>query len=399
MTDFADDTTDTAITLTDIEEVGIGGGAPPPDENPAVVDDVKAAFDEMQKEASKEDPEDAEKEEAEDAEEPDEDEKKPAKDDKKKGEELEEEEEEEDKPKRGRKPLTDEEKEARRNALERDPNARAPERFSEAVKEDWKSVPHTVRAEVHRVLNEVTQSAEQYRPVVERYERIRAYDELAQSNGRDLSDTLNRVVRIEQMMGQNPLAGLELFLEEAGPRKANGAPLTLQDIVSAVNQQGPEFMQQHRSQFEQQRMQAVEQERQAAHRALEEENKALKLQQRLVPLEAEFAKSHPRYYELKPAIAKLFQAGMVGEEFQGLERWAEAYRQADLLHPASKKSASFGETQSDDRVGQDFGGVKSIKSSPGGVSSRIDEDREGDSVHDSVMAAFKELQRKQAKRG
>ncbi|WP_201027741.1 hypothetical protein, partial [Salmonella enterica] len=91
----------------------------------------------------------------------------------------------------------------------------------------WGNVPNPVKGEIARMSQEHEAEVTKYREAGERYEPIRQFDEIAKSNGRELKDSLAKLVEVERALTQNPIAGLEAVLREVGPRKADGSHLNL----------------------------------------------------------------------------------------------------------------------------------------------------------------------------
>lgn len=243
----------------------------------------------------------------------------------------------------------------------------APEKFGPDAKEVWRNVPHAVRRDIDIMQRQHAEEIERHREAAERYETIRQYDELARQNGRDLAYSLERVKLIEDTMQANPLAALELVLQEAGPRKANGQPLSLYEVAQYIVEQGPD---QYRAQVRQGLPQPPHPAEIQAQQAQEE---ARRLQARILEMEviAPFRKSHPRYSELEGSIAQILESAMIPTNLSPAERLELAYAYAERLNPPSVAPAKSETGPAPDNaraVPDDFGGSKSIKSSAGAVS-------------------------------
>src|SRR3546814_9685733 len=74
-------------------------------------------------------------------------------------------------------------------------------------------------------------ATQQHREALERYESVRDFDELARQNGRDLRQSLMQVNELENLLRSNPIAGLNKVLMQAGPRKADGQPVSLMEVA------------------------------------------------------------------------------------------------------------------------------------------------------------------------
>src|SRR5690606_3199411 len=84
-----------------------------------------------------------------------------------------------------------------------------PARFLPEARQKWANVPNEVKAEIHRVSQEMEAEITKHRDASERYEAIRQFDEVARSNGRELKDSLAKVAQVEQALARNPIAGLD----------------------------------------------------------------------------------------------------------------------------------------------------------------------------------------------
>lgn len=269
----------------------------------------------------------------------------------------------------------------------------APKRFLPDSHEVWRNVPRAVRRDIETMEREHTAQIDQFKDVSERYSRLRDFDELAKSNGRDLRESLMQVHRFENMMRQNPVAALNMALREAGPRKADGNPLSLYEIAQHIVQQGPEGYQ---------RMAAVPQPQQP-----QEDPRVGQLQKELAQIKAQhlaasviepFKAKHPRYDELQDDIAFFLESGKVPASLSPQERLAAAYDMAVRINPASHVAPAPANEDADPdparRAGEDFSGSKSIKSSPGSVTETVDDQaKAGESTRDSILAEIRRARR------
>lgn len=267
----------------------------------------------------------------------------------------------------------------------------APEKFGPDAKELWRNVPHPVRRDIDIMQRQHQEEIARHREASERYEPIRHYDELARQNGRDLAYSLERVKLIEETMQANPLAALELVLQEAGPRKANGQPLSLYEVAEFVVNQG-------RDQYQGMVAQGMpKQPHPAELQAQQQQEQLMQLQARLVEMEviAPFRESHPRYDELEGTIATILNSGMIPSNLSQAERLELAYAYAERLNPSSKDEpvSNTGSAPVPDRAVEDFGGNKSIKSSAGAVSDDMAVHDTGKSIRDTLREEMRKLRR------
>lgn len=278
---------------------------------------------------------------------------------------------EEDKADAGEKPeeiaaAKEGEKPEEKEAKGRHPDA--PANFLPRAKELWRNVPNEVKADVTRITREFEEQIATSREVTQRYEAIRPYDELARQNGRaGIHESLEEVRQLEDMMRQNPVAALNSILMRAGPRKADGQPVSLFEMASHIvsqGQQGYQQMVQHQPRQQQQNPE-VEQ--------LRERLAQMEVQQAAKEIIAPFAAKHPRYEELQPDIAMFLESGKIPTSLSAPERLAAAYDMAERINPSSRVTAADNDAPASERRADDFGGsTKSIRSSPGSVSEDVD---------------------------
>src|SRR3546814_10299599 len=84
--------------------------------------------------------------------------------------------------------------------------------------------------------SDVCSSDLQHREALERYESVRDFDELARQNGRDLRQSLMQVNELENLLKSSPIAGPNKVLMQAGPRKADGQPVSLMEGAQFIVQ-------------------------------------------------------------------------------------------------------------------------------------------------------------------
>lgn len=249
------------------------------------------------------------------------------------------------------------------------PTIPPPEKFEAAAKEHWPSVPHVVRADIQRVISEYEGEAQYYRPAVERYNAIREYDEIAASNGVDLRQTLADVKRLEDMMEANPLAALNQILLRSGPRKADGQPVSLFEMASAIVQMGQDGY--HKAVTQQPQRQQQQDPEVAALRA---EMAALKADQTRSAVIGPFAAQNPRFNEpaIQQSIAQILKSGMVQNSLPAQERLAAAYEMAVRLNPSAEVEQAPVDAPEDatPRRVDGNGGSRSVRGAPPSGSSK-----------------------------
>lgn len=188
----------------------------------------------------------------------------------------------------------------------------APARFNPQAKAEWEAAPDSIKAETLRAIKELEEGHGKYKASHERYEHLREFDETAKNNGRDLKESLKQVVEFETTMRTNPLAAIDFALRHAGPRKSDGSPLTINDIVQHVSGQSVDH-----------RLQAAQTEINQLRQQLQQKETEAKIPQII----DEFKASHERFDELTPVMIPLLKAGHTLET---------AYELADALKPAEQ---------------------------------------------------------------
>jgi hypothetical protein len=272
-----------------------------------------------------------------------------------------------------------------------------PQSFVPRAKELWRNTPLEVQAEVERLTKEHDEASQVHSQVVQRYESLRPFDELAHRNGRDLTQSLTRINQIENLMQQNPLFALNMVLAEIGPKKADGQPLSLFEVASHVAQMGQQGYQQVMGQATQQAQQAQQgQQEQAKVAALEAQLHDLRVQQVAQQWIEPFRAAHPRYDELEPRIAFFMDSDMVPRSLSPPDRLALAYDLAERVNPSPGRANGdgSGDPASARRADEDLSGTKSIKSAPGSVSEMTESSpRQGESIRDALYAEARRSRR------
>lgn len=244
-----------------------------------------------------------------------------------------------------------------------------PARFLPEAREKWANVPREVKAEFHRVSQEYEGELTRYKEAGERYESLRRYDELARANGGDLSKSLEKISNLEQTLARSPLAGLEMILREAGPRKPDGSHLSLMEVAQFVVQQNPQAL--HQMINSAQPQQAPQKPANDEVAALRAELYQMRAEQTIVPVINQFIQAHPDAEALSPQIGKILETGVIKQIYgPGLsmeQELAEAYRMAggrlSPSHPAPLDTSPNPGTPPTRPVNPDAG-QKSVRGAP-----------------------------------
>lgn len=243
-----------------------------------------------------------------------------------------------------------------------------PARFLPEAREKWANVPANIKAEFHRVSQEMEAETTKYRQSHERYEQLRQYDDTARQNGRDLTQSLAKVVEVERALAQNPIAGLDAVLREIGPRKADGSPLTLLEVAQHIVQNPQSYHQSTQQNMQQGYQPQVQQQQNPDIEALRGEINNLKAQQ-VIPVIDRFIEAHQDYHALENQIASILESGVIEKMYgTGLsvdQKLAEAYRMAGGRAPSQfvQPEASPAPVQSQARP-VDLDGQKSVRGAP-----------------------------------
>lgn len=266
-----------------------------------------------------------------------------------------------------------------------------PKSFLADSRDVWKNVPRVVRRDIEAMNSAHETERGQWRETTQRYESIKPYDDLAKSNGIDLTESLRRVSELENLIQSNPLAGLNRILQEAGPRKADGQPFSLFEVADFIMKQGPDGYQKlvtHRQQDQQQGPSEVD--------ALKDKVAAMEAEMKAGPIIAAFAAKNDRYHELESDIALFLQSGKVPASLSPEDRLAAAYDMAVRINPASNSQARpSAEGEETERRAGDPSAAPSIRSSPGAVTEEVEDEAKGseESIRESIRKASRSLQR------
>ncbi|RYG87233.1 MAG: hypothetical protein EON59_08010 [Alphaproteobacteria bacterium] len=266
-----------------------------------------------------------------------------------------------------------------------------PKNFLPDSKEMWRNVPRPVRRDIEVMTREHAAEIERSREVAERYEPVRRFDEVARSNGRNLGESLQRVVEIETALQSNPIFGLNKILQEIGPRKGDGQAYSIYEVAEHIVAQGPQAFQQSMQQVQRSQPQP-------------EDPRIAEMQQELANTKAEmirtsvvepFMRDRPRYTELEDSIASVLRSGMIPASLSAPERLEAAYVMAERLNPPSAPALQPDPAPApESRAADSLNGQKSIRSAPGAVSSDMEPER-GGSIRDILRDEARRMGRSQ----
>lgn len=256
------------------------------------------------------------------------------------------------------------------------------ERFTPEARAKWDNVPHPVKAELFRLSQERDTEIQRYRQSHERYEQLRQFDEIARTNGRDLRQSLEKVVAVERALAANPISGLDMILREVGPRKPDGQPLSLYEVAQHIVSRGPQAYQQMTAMQVQQQPQQRQPDPEIV--ALRQELQALKAEQTVVPVVNQFAQAHPDFEQLAPQIKTILESGVIdsiyGSGLSHEQKLSEAYRMAGGRASMQQMPEDTDETHSEvaARPVNPDAGKKSVRGAPSNGADTATDDRETD---------------------
>lgn len=199
--------------------------------------------------------------------------------------------------------------------------AEPPSRFSQDAKTVWKDVPDAAKAEIHRAVTEMEQGIAQHKLAFEPY---RALDERLKANNQTINEVVAHYSGIEDLLRQNPIAGLE--------KVCNNLGLSLRQVANHVvgNQPDAEADDKDRLVIDlRNEISALKNEINGVKTNVTNQAEAQRqtLEADLVREMEAFKKTAPRFDELTPEMTALVNAGLA----KGFE---DAYAMAERLKPA-----------------------------------------------------------------
>jgi len=209
------------------------------------------------------------------------------------------------------------------------PYAASPARFSERAKAEWSAAPESVRGEVHRMQEEFVKAYRVYKNDFDEMSKIRHFHKMATDHGTDLNTALTNYVGMEQKLRADPVAGLDMIVNNLNLRTPDGQRIGFRDIAYHVLSQSPDQLRQLQMGNQQH---AASQQIGALHQQiqhLQQTVQQMHTNQQFTQVRSEidsFADSHPRLDELGEAIKREVALGFP---------LPEAYRRADLLNPTT----------------------------------------------------------------
>jgi hypothetical protein len=257
---------------------------------------------------------------------------------------------------------------------------RAPDKFLPKAKEVWGNVPHPVKGEISRIMQEHESEVSQYRESHEKWQNMTKYEEMAKGANTTPWEALERYTAVDGMLASKDpvtkLEGIRQVLEVAGVTPAQYAEFITQN--PQVAQQRP-----------QPQPQAPQPNQEVA--AVRAELAAMKQEMVVRSVIDPFRSSHPRYDELQDDIAMFLNSAKVPTSLPPQERLEAAYDMAVRINPASsyQPARSYEEPADAIHVPSSDAGTKSVKGAP---QAGIDQTRRSPkSTRDAAANALAEL--------
>jgi hypothetical protein len=262
-----------------------------------------------------------------------------------------------------------------------------PAKFLPDAKETWRNTPRPVQRDVENMAREHEAEVTRYREAAERYEPLRQFDDIVRQNGRaGLHETLAEVSQLEDLMASNPLAGLNQILLRAGPRKADGQPVSLFEVAQHIVSMGQQGYQQAVSRQPQQQQPQNDNPEVAQ---LKQQMAQMQQQHLAATVIEPFKRDHPRYDELQDAIASFLKSDMIPRTLSPSDRLAAAYDMAERINPPSNAAPQDKtDPEPGSRAGETFSDSTSIKSTPGAITPDVEPER-GGSIEEELRRALK----------
>ena len=262
-----------------------------------------------------------------------------------------------------------------------------PPRISERARQDWDTAPESVRGDYHRLHQEAEGIHRHYKGVAEAYQPIAQFDQMARQHGTTLQKALGNYVSMEAKLRADPVAGLDVIVNNLNLRAPNGQKLGLRDIAYHILSQSPERVQQ---------LQLGNQQVAAHHQigALHQEINGLKQHLHQMHTQQQFnytrsavdqfATTHPRFDELGGLIERELKLGFDLET---------AYRRAELLQPATHAAQTRNTSaQTRDSTDRSIHGSPDVAPSNGALRKTKDASRSPRDAVQNAMARLNSMQ-------
>jgi hypothetical protein len=230
-------------------------------------------------------------------------------------------------------------------------------RMSDRAKADWAKTPDSVRADGHRIYQEMTRALQAYKADHDEMNTIRHFSQMARQQGTTLARVLANHNGIEEKLRNDPIGAFDVITHNLNLRTPDGRQLTFTDLAWHHLNQTPEqhqLIQQRNAQSAQQMHMARQQAQiEGLVNELRRMQYAAATQMTRGAVDR-YADTHPRFDELGDLIQQEIALGFDLDT---------AYRRADMLRPATAA-----QTRTETTAAQTRAPGRSISGAPGGGS-------------------------------
>ena len=228
-----------------------------------------------------------------------------------------------------------------------------PARFLPKAKEVWGNVPHAVKAEVARLVQEHDTELTQYRESHEFRQKLSKFEQMAKQHNTTIADALEDYTAVDGLLTANPVEGIRQVLARVGITPEQYAQHVLKNPQAhqAPVSRAPDPQVQHQS---------------SEIQALKAEIEAMRHEQAARSIIEPFRAEHPRYDELQDDIAFFLSSGKIPASLPPQERLEAAYDMAVRINPTSSVDQPKPTQEPVDvsRVPPSDAGTKSVRGAP-----------------------------------
>jgi len=228
-----------------------------------------------------------------------------------------------------------------------------PARFLPKAKEVWGNVPHAVKAEVARLVQEHDTELTQYRESHEFRQKLSKFEQMAKQHNTTIADALEDYTAVDGLLTANPVEGIRQVLARVGITPEQYAQHVLKNPQAhqAPVSRAPDPQVQHQS---------------SEIQALKAEIEAMRHEQAARSIIEPFRAEHPRYDELQDDIAFFLSSGKIPASLPPQERLEAAYDMAVRINPTSSVDQPKPTQEPVDvsRVPSSDAGTKSVRGAP-----------------------------------
>lgn len=294
------------------------------------------------------------------------------------------------------KPKAEPKAESRAEEQPRGRHVEPPARFLPEARTKWANVPNEIKAEFHRVSDELEREIGEHRQF---REELREYEDLARTHNVTIKDTMQRYVEADRALHQNFGQGIAHLAGMYGHSPAQAIASVMQGFGITPQQYAQAIAQNP------QLAQAMPPNQMA--RAPEPRQPQVDPQQMIQQVKAEmrrefeaetavsnFASSHPDFEQLAPQIKGILDSGVISQLYgNGLtyeQKLAEAYRMAGGSPSLPQPAAEATHSEPDARPVNPDAGKKSVRGAPSNGEDAASDETETD-LSDLLRKEMKKL--------